>query len=61
MDLSYKEAYTMNKEQARRKLVGTYLREGSIARTARIWHTSRNVVRRWVRRYQGEGITGPVE
>jgi len=35
MDVSYKEAYAMNPEQARMKLVETYLTCGSIAETAR--------------------------
>ena len=33
MDVSYKEAYAMNPEQARMKLVETYLVCGSIAET----------------------------
>jgi hypothetical protein len=44
MDVSYKKAYAMNPEQARMKLVETYLACGSIAETARKWHTSRNLV-----------------
>jgi len=43
MDLSYQEAYHTT---------------GSISGTARLWHTSRNVVRKWVRRYQEEGLAG---
>ena len=35
MDVSYKEAYAMNPEQARMKLVETYFACGSIAETAR--------------------------
>ena len=58
MDVSYKEAYAMNSEQARMKLVETYLTCGSIAETARRWHTSRNLVRKWVRRFQEEGLPG---
>ncbi|MGC9530436.1 MAG: helix-turn-helix domain-containing protein [Candidatus Bipolaricaulaceae bacterium] len=36
----------------------TYLATGSIAETARRWHTSRNVVRKWVQRYHEEGLPG---
>jgi len=58
MDVSYKEAYVMNPQQTRTKLVETYLACGSIAETARQWHTSRNLVRKWVRRYQQGGLAG---
>jgi len=43
MDVSSKEAYAMNPEQARMRLVETYLVCGSIAETARRWHTPRNL------------------
>jgi transposase-like protein len=55
MELSYQEVYTMNKAEARSQLVQTYLKTGSIARTALLWQTSRQVVRTWVRRFQAEG------
>ncbi|MGC8817544.1 MAG: helix-turn-helix domain-containing protein, partial [Candidatus Hadarchaeum sp.] len=58
MDLAYKEAYAMNREAARMRLVETYLQTGSIAETARRWHTSRNLVRKWVQRYQESGAGG---
>lgn len=58
MELSYQEVYTMNKTEARRLLIQTYLRTGSIAQTARLWQTSRQVVRKWVRRFQAEGKAG---
>jgi transposase-like protein len=48
--LSYRELYKMNKEGAREKLIETYKRTGSISETARLWGTSRNVVRKWLRR-----------
>jgi len=41
MDLAYKQAYAMN-QRARTKLVETCLETGSIAETARRWHTSRS-------------------
>jgi hypothetical protein len=37
----------------------TYRETGSIRKTARRWHTTRQVVRRWVRRYQAEGEARP--
>jgi len=40
------------------RLVETYLQTGSITETARRWHTSRNVVRKWVERYRDEGAQG---
>ena len=36
----------------------TYHETGSIRETARRWHTSRQVVRKWVRRYEAEGLSG---
>ncbi len=58
MELSYQEVYRMNKSEARRHLVQTYQQTGSTAQTARLWQTSRQVVRRWVRRWQSEGQAG---
>lgn len=58
MELSYQQVYAMNKEEARRQLVQTYQRTGSIAQTARLWQTSRQVVRTWVCRWQAEGEAG---
>ena len=52
MDLSYHQVYAMNKTEARRQLVQTCQRTGSIAQTARLWQTSRAVVRKWVRRFK---------
>jgi len=57
-DMAYKEVYKMNKVETRRLLVQTYHETGSISETARRWHTSRQVVRKWVRRYQQEGEAG---
>ncbi len=57
-DLAYRELYAMNRKEARRRLVQTYLEAGSIRKTARLWGTSRQVVRKWVRRYQAEGEAG---
>jgi len=57
-DLAYREVYTMNQVQARKLLVCTYQETGNISETARRWHTSRQVVRKWVRRFQEEGEKG---
>ena len=57
-DLAYREVYTMNQVQARKLLVRTYQETGNISETARRWHTSRQVVRKWVRRFQEEGEKG---
>ena len=50
--------YHMNQIQARKHLVETYQKTGSISATSRLWHTSRNVVRKWVKRYEAEGEEG---
>lgn len=51
MDLSYKEIYMMNPEQAKLRLLQTFWKSNSISETARRWKTSRQVVRKWLRRY----------
>ena len=58
MDASYRQLYGMNKEKARKQIVTTYLATGSISRAAHLWQTSRNVVRKWVRRFEDEGEEG---
>ena len=50
MDISYRQIYAMNKEEARKQIVNSYLAIGNISQVARLWHTSRNVVRKWVKR-----------
>ena len=57
-ELAYRRLYSMNPIEARKLLVETYQRTGSISETARIWGTSRQVVRKWVRRYEAEGPAG---
>lgn len=39
-------------------MIQTYFDTGSIRETARRWKTSRNVVRKWVRRFEDEGEEG---
>lgn len=60
-ELAYREVYAMNAIEARKQLVRTYQQVGSISATARLWHTSRQVVRKWVSRYLAEGERGLVE
>lgn len=57
-DLAYREVYAMNRVEARHYLVQTYQETGSISATARLWHTSRQVVRKWLRRFQEEQEAG---
>ena len=57
-DLAYRGVCSMNPLEARRRLVQTYQESGSFSETVRRWHTSRHLVRKWVRRYQAEGETG---
>jgi transposase len=52
MDLPFKELLTMNPTEARRRLLQTYWKTNSISETARRWKTSRQVVRKWIRRYE---------
>ncbi len=57
-DLACRELYVMNREQARQQLLKTYQETGSIRRTARQWHTSPQVGRKWRRRCQAQGKEG---
>jgi DNA invertase Pin-like site-specific DNA recombinase len=46
-ELAYREVYAMNRIEARRRLIQRYEETGSYSQTARLWHTSRHVVRKW--------------
>ena len=59
MDISYKEIYAMNKEEARKQVVDIYFAAGSISQVARLWHTSRNVIRKWVKKFEQRGKESP--
>jgi transposase len=48
----------MNPLEARKLLKKTSKQTKSIRKTAEIWKTSRNVVRKWVRRFKAEGKKG---
>ncbi|MGQ9494066.1 MAG: hypothetical protein ACUVR2_09925 [Anaerolineae bacterium] len=50
-DLAYREVYAMNRVQARQLLLQTYEQTKSIRATARLWHTSRQVVRKRLRAF----------
>ncbi len=58
----YGELYRQRNKQAsmigREKLVAIHAQTGSISATARRCETSRNVVRKWVRRFEAEGLAG---
>ncbi len=56
---AYWEVHAINPMEARKQIVLTYQRLGSIRATvARLWRTSRPVVRKWVSRYLAEGEAG---
>ena len=57
-ELAYREVYAMNRSEARKQLVRTYLESGNVSAPARLWHTSRQVVRKWVARYREQGDAG---
>ena len=58
MQVSYQRLHKMNPIQARRMIIETYPRCASISATAREMETSRQVVRKWVQRYELEGEKG---
>ncbi len=55
---AYWEVHAINPIEARKQIVLTYLRLGSISATARLWRTSQQVVRKGVSRYLAEGEAG---
>jgi transposase len=57
-DVAYREVYAMNNVEARKLLIRTFQDTRSISATARQWHTSCQVVRKWHRRFQQEGEAG---
>jgi transposase len=57
-DMAYREIHAMNSIEARKLVIRTYQETGSISETARLWRTSRQVVRKWVRRFQEQGEEG---
>jgi len=56
--LAYGRVFAMSDVGARRLLIEAYDETGSLSETARRWQTSRQVVRKWVRRYREEGEAG---
>jgi transposase len=56
--LSYKELYKINPVAARQKMLETYFETKSIRKTAKIWKTSRSVVRKYLKRYNKENVKG---
>jgi len=56
--LSYYHLWKMNPTEARRLLLQDYQETKSYSQTARNFATHRRIVRRWVKRYQGEGEAG---
>ena len=54
-NLAYREVYTMNPTETRKLLIKAYHETKSISKTARMWKTSRDVIRKWVRPPGAEG------
>lgn len=48
-NLAYREVYTMNPTETGKLPIKAYHETKSISKTARMWKTSRNVIRKWVR------------
>ena len=58
MEVLYQEMYKMKRVEARKRLVTTYRETKSIRKTAKLWGTSRLVIRKWLRRYKEKGEKG---
>jgi transposase InsO family protein len=56
--ISYKELHKINPVAAKQKMLETYYSVRSIRKTARIWQTSRSIVRKHLRRYEQEDVKG---
>jgi len=52
MKISYQRMYQIDKLKTREMIVETYQKTGSVKMTAKLWKTSRNVVRKWITRYK---------
>jgi putative transposase len=58
MELTYQEVYPMNPVQARKRIIHIYQQTQNYCETARRCHTSPQLVRKWVKRYQQYGEQG---
>ena len=58
MEVLYQEMYIMKVVEARKRVIKTCEETKSIRKTAKLWGTSRIVVRKWLRRYKGKGEKG---
>lgn len=58
MEIFYHQMCKIDKIEARKMLIKTYKELRSIRKAAKTWGTSRNVVRKWIRRYKEEGEKG---
>ena len=58
MQISYQRLLSMNPVEARRMIIESYKRCASISAVSRELETSRQVVRKWLRRYESEGEKG---
>ncbi len=52
MEIFYQEIQKMKRVEAKKRLVETYKETKSIRKTAKLWGTSRTVVRKWIRRHE---------
>ena len=58
MELTYQQVYPTNPIQARKRIVHIYQQTQNYCETARRCHTSPQLVRKWVKRYQQYGEQG---
>ena len=47
MEIFYHELQKMKRVEARKRLIETYKKTNSIRKTAKLWGTSRHLVRKW--------------
>jgi transposase-like protein len=57
-DLAYRGIHSTTRNQARLRLVIIFAETCGVSETARRWGTSRQLFRKWLTRFQAEGLAG---
>jgi transposase len=58
LQLSYQRLYNIDPVEARKELLKTLEETQSLSRTAKLWQTSTNLVRKWKKRWEKDGTAG---
>lgn len=58
MEVLYQEMHKMKAVETRRRLIKTYEKTNDIRKAAKLWGTSRLVVKKWIKRCKEKGEEG---